>query len=557
MRHPSQGVELAAVLSELGPGVQFPVEPDPTRLVREVVIWVPSDDIPEDPASLVVCTGLGGDLEGIKPLLTPGPSRLVLVADSRANLAELAQLDAGTHDLGLVNVNAGLVVAAAARITQTADEAASRRLASLQRSLSLALADSDPIPALLARLKRVCIATAALIDRHGEILHATGPFPRVLIVDEIASTKADIQALDVDGWRGVACRVADPQSPDEHGGWLVVTSRRPDFPDTYTVSAVQVGASLVEATQRMGVVVRQQERAIRAAVLEQALALRVERHDAELAARVAGLGITFDGEARVVVALLARTPRPGQRRQAAADALLDTLTRIVGAAGVPALVTSRGDGVTMLVQASSATVQRLMTSEQDKLPSLRIGIGRPVSSVGGVVDSYHDAQLAERTLRRMAHGPRLMAYEGFDFATRLFADVGLDRMISWAEDFLRPVAGRENLMAGLRSYFENDQNINIAAEVLSIHHNSLRYRLAKVEELLGISLKQPAAVSSLFLALTALDLTRQPGSEHPRPSRSEEQGLVGDVPASGHGNYFGGGRDEGVGDLGVVISPHR
>ncbi|MFF3380601.1 hypothetical protein ACFYXF_47605 [Streptomyces sp. NPDC002680] len=139
---------------------------------------------------------------------------------------------------------------------------------------------------------------------------------RALLFDEISSTKADTQILDIDGWHGLAARIADPSSPDEHTDWLVVTSGRPDFPDVYATSAVHVAASLVEANQRMSVLVPKQERAVRAAVLEQALALRRERHDAEIAARVAGLGITFDTEVRVAVATFARSPRRDQRRQA-------------------------------------------------------------------------------------------------------------------------------------------------------------------------------------------------------------------------------------------------
>ena len=145
-----------------------------------------------------------------------------------------------------------------------------------------------------------------------------------------------------------------------------------------------------------------------------------------------------------------------------------------------------------------------------------------------------------------------MAYEDFDFATRLFADVGLDRMVEWAEDFLRPLADRESLMAGLRAYFESDQNINVAAESLSIHHNSLRYRLAKVEELLTINLKQPSAVSSVFLALTAIELTRRPGTL--RPQAKGRGGDVRDVAASAGGTMMD---TDAISDLGVVIAPDR
>jgi sugar diacid utilization regulator len=370
------------------------------------------------------------------------------------------------------------------------------------------------------------------MDRDGQVVHTTGPVPRALMYAEISSTKAESQVFSVDGWHGLATRIMDTSAPTDYVGWLVVASRRADFPDTYATAAVHVAASLIETSQRMTVVVGQQERAVRAAVLEQALAMKPERHDAELAARVAGLGMTFETEVRVVVATFLRTPR-AEARQQSVDALADLLGRALGSGGHPFLMTPRGNGVTALVSCNVAALQRLLVGHRDVLPELNVGIGRPIDGVGHVVDSYNDAQLAVRTLRRVARDQRLMAYEDFDFAIRLFADVGLETMVAWAHDFLRPLDGRDNLVAGLRAYFEHDQNINLAADALNLHHNSLRYRLAKVEELLTLNLKQPAAVSSVFLALTAIDLSASPRSSTPRKSGQKVEGTAdSDAPST-------------------------
>jgi DNA-binding PucR family transcriptional regulator len=45
-----------------------------------------------------------------------------------------------------------------------------------------------------------------------------------------------------------------------------------------------------------------------------------------------------------------------------------------------------------------------------------------------------------------------------------------------------------------------------AAETLHVHHNTVRYRLARVEELMGRPLKDPATIASLYIALAASDL---------------------------------------------------
>jgi DNA-binding PucR family transcriptional regulator len=42
-----------------------------------------------------------------------------------------------------------------------------------------------------------------------------------------------------------------------------------------------------------------------------------------------------------------------------------------------------------------------------------------------------------------------------------------------------------------------------AARAMGLHHNSLRYRLGRVEQFLGCSLKDPATIASLYIALAA------------------------------------------------------
>ena len=40
-----------------------------------------------------------------------------------------------------------------------------------------------------------------------------------------------------------------------------------------------------------------------------------------------------------------------------------------------------------------------------------------------------------------------------------------------------------------------------AADAMHLHHNTLRYRLARVERLIGRSLKNPGTIAALYIAL--------------------------------------------------------
>jgi DNA-binding PucR family transcriptional regulator len=215
------------------------------------------------------------------------------------------------------------------------------------------------------------------------------------------------------------------------------------------------------------------------------------------------------------------------------DRLAAATTAPLAAAGIPHLFTLRDNAVVLLVQAETAEIGNLL-SDQPGMTGVHRGIGRLITVVADVADSYHDAQLAIRTLRRTASRQTTMTYEDFDFATALFSDVGLDQMARRAEAYLAPLGGRDALIEGLRAYFDHGQNIIAAATELDIHHNSLRYRLSKIESALGVSLKDAGDIASVFLALTALDLSgKQQNRTAKLATRRAAPADVADVAASG------------------------
>lgn len=527
---------LGMVLAELGASGSLIGNSDVwlNHVVSRTMIWLPTSTPPESGDVLVVCPGpLNDDPAWLSRLFAAETARMVVV-EAPIPGAPSDYLAKMSSDHAIVvlepETDASEVVAAFARASQTTEISVSRRLASLQRTLSQALSDPSPVEGVLMRLKRLCNATIVLLDQHGESLHATGPVPMALLFDEISKTTSESQILDTEGWHGVATRLVDSDAGDEHLGWVVAASRRIGFPDPYAMSAVHIGATLIEANRRMTVVARVQERAVRATVLEHALAVRPQRHDPEIAGRMAGLGVSFDQQLRAVALRPLRSARK-VRGAEALRTLADTVTAALNAAAVPSLQTLREHAVVLVAQGDTSTIARALMGIED----LHIGVGRPITVVADVADSYHDAQLAVRTLRRTASAAATMAYEDFDFATALFSDVGLDEMANRAQRYLAAVIEREALVEGLQAYFDHGQNIIAAADQLSIHHNSLRYRLSKIESLLEVNLKDAADIASVFLALTALDLSGQLHTPSSRlPSRSpERRSGAADVAASG------------------------
>jgi sugar diacid utilization regulator len=480
----------------------------------------------------------GGDLlAGVADALALPGSRVIAVRLPPGALPKGLQRVVGRHILlGLpADIDPAELIAEIARSTTRAEQAPARRLTSLQRSLTQALTDPAPLRALTARVAKICNAVVTLVDSHGGIEHASGPLPLSLLFPEIVRTQSEAQRFTVEGWYGMAVRVATSDSGGERTGWLLAASRRSAFPDQYAEAALYIAASLAETSLQIELVAQRQERAVRSAVLEEALALRLERHDAELAGRIASLGLSFGQEMRVVVA----EPALGvtaARDSAALESLHAGLQRTLVGEGLPHLLVLRESALVGLVQASSSAVRRAFVKAGTPAEGFLLGIGRDAVGVGHVVDSYHDAQLALRVLRRDGTGRRLMAYEEFDFATRLFSDVGLDRMGEWARELLRPLEDNQTMLATLSTYFEHRQNIMTTADALAVHHNSLRYRLSKIESALDLSLRDPSAVSSLFLALTALSMVEAESWDRRRirpVGREEQSGEIRGAGATG------------------------
>lgn len=510
MPRSESGLPLEVILADLADEVTVVHQAERTAVsVTGVSVWLPGDSAALPFGALVICPSTRHQAkpwDDVAPLLESGGVAALLVwARPGTKLKVPASVSVPVLLAGDGREAGSLVLRVAQAITNPL-ESTSRRLTALQRSLTQALSEASPTSAIVSRLGKICNASSTVIAVDGRQLQATGALPQALLFDEIRRAPVDTQSFSIDGWLGVAVRINDPIVENAQFGWIIAASRRPGFPDPYAVSAVQLAASLVETSLRIDVLARSQERAVQSALLEQALSLEVRRDDRELESKLNGLGMRFDDELRVVVVRPLRqasglgqpAPSPSELATRASEAFTRN--------GIACLASSRDKSGVLLVRCSAATASRLLMTRGTLPTPLLVGIGRAPRSVGEVSDSFHDAQLAVQALRSRRSGTGIMTFEDFDFATRLFADVGLERMTAWALAFLAPLQEREALLDGLKAFFDHDQNVNVAASALNIHHNSLRYRLAKVEELLRISLRNPAAISSVYLALTALEL---------------------------------------------------
>jgi purine catabolism regulatory family protein/PucR-like helix-turn-helix protein/diguanylate cyclase with GGDEF domain len=357
------------------------------------------------------------------------------------------------------------------------DEHVFRRLTALQRYLVDALRTPQPERAMVDRLAKFLDASVVLLDTEGGSEIVAGKPPPSPLLGQVCEQPAGLVELDADGWHAVATPVAT--RADEAERWLVLASQRSGFVSKLAKPAAEATAPLLAALARLGDVVRDQEQAVKAALLEEALEPVAARDLPPLAARAAAFGIDFCEPARMVVV------RDGGRE----------LVARLEAERVPHLVQQRDGAQVALVQGD----RDVWHAVAEALPAARIGIGRTISAITDVHHSLRDAELA------VAHtsGRRIVRFEDFDLGTFMVSEVPPDRLGPKVDEILSVLRANPPLHEALRAYFEHDLDIATTAAALHMHRNSLRYRLARAEQVLGRSLKQPATVAAVYIALVA------------------------------------------------------
>ncbi len=106
---------------------------------------------------------------------------------------------------------------------------------------------------------------------------------------------------------------------------------------------------------------------------------------------------------------------------------------------------------------------------------------------------------AERLLRELASSPDLAPFR----------------------ELVRPLVEhdrerRSDLVRTLRAYFAAGSNASEAADRMFLHRNSMLYRLARIQKLTGLDLKDSRAALALQLGLLALEKGEERDeAEHP------------------------------------------
>lgn len=364
-------------------------------------------------------------------------------------------------------------------------------------------------PAVLETLAHEVLAYDAAGDDPAELLDEWGRRSRAVQLDR----RTDYHAKA--GW---LVTIVGARGHD--WGRLVVVCATPP-PHQHVVVAERAASAL--AMHRL--VARESdsiERQTHRDILAQVLASPVP--SSELLARAAAFAVPL-ADRRLVGAAVrpsiaeATHPVPAASTDVVLRELAEAIALAARRARVPALVAVLEDGsvralLSLSQQASDEAVLRRLATEIRQTrgaPPLVVGAGTTVHGTSqarrSLVEAAHVAAAAlHRPAHREVHRLGDVRIRGL---LRLLAED--DRVEAFADRELGPLLARDRasgsrLVDALRYFCAHGGNKSAAAAAAHISRTAYYQQLAKIEQILGVSLEDPESVLSLHVALLAHDV---------------------------------------------------
>lgn len=367
----------------------------------------------------------------------------------------------------------------------------------LTNALLSAVSSTDPVHALTARIATLCRGTAVIYDYEGTIVASTGEAPTQLVWNEVAATLQRELSLVIGRWHVRTRRV----SLRDGVHVIAIASRGPD-------TIAEIGDQLLDTSERLLGAVhgiqygatqrdRRDNEQLIAALHDGVVPAREHRFWSRLA--------QFHFPAYAPVRALELAPIDGS---SATEAQIAFLIGRARADGLPLLVMLRRAAMD-----SPATISAIVPESPASETWMRaisetflVGASAPFSTLSRVSESVREAETGLGIARQWAASTASPATLGavlvdrIDLATWLLSHVDPRQLEERIARTLEPIQSPQ-LLDTLVAYLAAEQNITSTAESLFVHPNTVRYRLARVEEALGQAITSPFASANLILAL--------------------------------------------------------
>lgn len=388
-------------------------------------------------------------------------------------------------------VNLRRVEQAALRLTADAARGSLQAAATLHRFLLAALESPKPERELLDRLHQLTAGTFVAVAPWGDLLARSGPAPWPGLGDPAAQLPAG--RYRVAGRPALLLRV-------EHGGRLLALLVGLDAePAELPLLETAVALLRIALLERSAEVRRDQ--AERAALLNAWLA---GQEFELLAPRL--WRARFDHDGRVLLVVAEAGGRSGAQRRArrgALEALRQAGDEFFADLGVGALSDQREDHCVWACQAPGGAAQLAGLAAALEAAAgvpVRLGASQPQPLAEPPAGAYFQAVLALRTITGESGTATFSDLDPVYWALRQQPPAHLRALRDGLVGAVKEADDDGRLWHTLQRYLAAPGSLGSLADELGIHVNTLRYRLKRIEELIGRPLGQPETIAQLYLA---------------------------------------------------------
>lgn len=228
---------------------------------------------------------------------------------------------------------------------------------------------------------------------------------------------------------------------------------------------------------------------------------------AAAAERLLRKGIELDGRYLVVA---------GQAKEGGAQRLRTAWERQLGAMRLSGLVRDRDSSTLAIVSLGgrrppepAALLRELHQAGGAACGPLVIGHGVARSGAAEVAAAAREAEQALSMGRRLYGPDRIVAFQDLGLYRFLYSLQGQPELRGFTDETLARLLQRDKsgeLRRTLTAYLESNGSPTEAALRLKLHRNTVLYRLSRIEDLLGVDLRDADARLTLHLALRIQDV---------------------------------------------------
>ncbi|WP_280344333.1 PucR family transcriptional regulator [Nocardia abscessus] len=262
----------------------------------------------------------------------------------------------------------------------------------------------------------------------------------------------------------------------------------------------------------------EREQVLRAAINRRAETVRALLDGDDVDVEQASLRLGYRLSQQHLAFVLWTDEPTGEPADAEATGLLDRVAaRLAASFGSARVLTVPSGASAMWAWAGSDDVERAaelaapgqlerLAEAQVEAP-VRVAFGVPAAGIAGFRRSHREAVAARQVAERApAGGPRVTGYRAVEIAYLAGADEAAMRGL--VERELGALAGRDANAARLRetlhAYLRGHRSPEATAKALGVHKNTVRYRVQRIEQLLGYPIEERGL--PLEIALVCVDV---------------------------------------------------